>query len=114
MMKLDRLLIAALIIGLAIGPAMEALAEEPAPWGWEYVPTVITWYGEYVPLKKDEMESFKAKGAFSDREVPRLECEKHLKQFIKAWRSAHEDFHYIATCVEKPLTKPPEPEPEEK
>lgn len=107
--SMDKLTIAAVFIGFAIALTNEAFGEEP--WGYEYVPVVITWY-DGVPKKTQELASFTAKGAFANTAEAKQDCEDKALSVIKSWGTTGKKFTGIVLCVERPLTKPVEKEPE--
>lgn len=91
----------------------ESVFGQEEPWGYEYVPVVITWY-DGLPKKTQELESFKAKGAFADTAKAEQDCEDKAKSVIKSWGDADEKFMGLVLCVKRPLTKPIKKEPEKK
>lgn len=101
-----------------LGLATTAFAEEE-PWGMEYIPVVITWYGEHVPRFKHELESFKILGAAAIKPEHMQDCEDKVESVRKAFLppagiTADKHFHSIVLCFRRAIEKPPEPVKEKK
>lgn len=101
------------MVSIAIAVLPEVVLGDEVPWGYEYVPVVITWY-DGVPKKTQELKSFKAKGAFADTTQAKRDCEDKAESVKEAWGTGSPKFTGIVLCIERPLTKPIKKEPEKK